>query len=387
MHRLLAAAQINRLSGVRLEAVTQQFSQGNLEYTENALDLGINGQGFFVVEDANGLNYTRAGAFQIDREGYVVNSMGQRMQVFTPNDRGVGVTETTFNTGVLEDLQLKFGDIAPKATAEVNGTLNLRSDATQPVDADGEVIEFDINEPDSYNYSTSMTVYDSLGTPRTATFYFVKGEEPLAWTSYVSLDGSEPVEFAIEFDSNGNLTSEGLVEITFDMEAIDPVNGATIGPLDPEGDPPEGTNIVTFDFTGLTQYGTRYSVSDLTQDGYTTGRLNSFDVDQDGVVFARYTNGQSEILGQVAMANFKNPQGLLQVGDNNWAATLAAGDPVYGSAGTSNLGLIQSGALEASNVDLAEELVNLITAQRNYQANAQTISTADQITQTIINIR
>jgi flagellar hook protein FlgE len=376
-------------SGVRLEAVTQQFSQGNLEYTENALDLGINGQGFFVVEDANGLSYTRAGAFQVNRDGYVVNSMGQRMQVFTPNDRGVGVTETTFNTGVLEDLQLKFGDIAPKATAEVKATLNLRSDATQPVDADGAEIEFNINDPDSYNYSTSMTVYDSLGTPRTATLYFVKGADPLLWTGYVSLDGSEPFEFEIEFDSNGKLTSEAVQQVEFDMEAVDPINGATIGPLDPDADPAEaeGTNVVEFDFTGLTQYGTRYSVSDLTQDGYTTGRLNSFDVDQDGVVFARYTNGQSEILGQVAMANFKNPQGLLQVGDNNWAQTLAAGDPVYGSAGTSNLGLIQSGALEASNVDLAEELVNLITAQRNFQANAQTISTADQITQTIINIR
>lgn len=374
-------------SGVRLEAVTQQFSQGNLEYTENALDLGINGQGFFVVEDASGLYYTRAGAFQVNRDGLVVNSLGQRLQVFPPNNKGLGVTETTFNTGVLDDLQLEFGDIAPKATADVKATLNLRSDAVQPVDANGDPIEFSMSDPNSYNYSTSMTVYDSLGTPRIATFYFVKGEEPLAWTGYVSLDGSEPVEFEVTFDSNGNLTSEGLIDIEFDMEAIDPVNGATIGPLDPDADPPVGTNVVTFDFTGMTQYGTRYSVSDLTQNGYTTGRLNSFDVDQNGIVFARYTNGQSQILGQVAMANFKNPQGLLQVGDNNWAATLAAGDPVYGAAGTANLGLIQSGALEASNVDLAEELVNLITAQRNFQANAQTISTADQITQTIINIR
>lgn len=380
-------AKISIGSGVRLAAVTQQFSQGNLEYTQNALDLGINGQGFFVVKDASGLFYTRAGAFQVDREGYVVNSLGQRLQVFPPNIGEVGVTETTFNTGRLEDLKLTFGDIAPKATTEINAQINLRSDAQQPVDEDGEPIEFDMNNPDSYNYSTSVTVYDSLGTPRVLTLYFVRGEEPLNWTAYASLDGSEPIQFDLTFDSNGRLSSEGLIELEFDMAAIDPNNGATIGPLDPNADPPVGTNVVTLDISRMTQYGTQYSVSDLTQDGYTTGRLSSFDVDQNGIVYARYTNGQSQILGQVALANFKNPQGLLQVGDNNWALTLAAGDPVYNAPGHSNLGLIQSGALEASNVDLTEELVNLITAQRNFQANAQTISTADQITQTIINLR
>ncbi len=385
-----AYAYINKISigsGVRLAAVTQQFSQGNLEYTQNALDLGINGQGFFVVEDASGLYYTRNGAFQVDRDGYVVNTFGQRLQVFPPNIGIIGVTKTTFDTGRLEDLKLDFGDISPKATTEINAQINLRSDATQPVDADGEPIEFSIDNPDSYNYSTSLTVYDSLGTPRVLTLYFVKGEEPLNWTAYASLDGSEPIQFDITFDSNGNLSSENSIELEFDMTAIDPNNGATIGPLDPNADPPVGTNVVTLDISKLTQYGTQYSVSDLTQDGYTTGRLSSFDVDQNGIVYARYTNGQSQILGQVALANFKNPQGLMQVGDNNWALALAAGDPVYNAPGHSNLGLIQSGALEASNVDLTEELVNLITAQRNFQANAQTISTADQITQTIINLR
>ncbi|QIK37978.1 flagellar hook protein FlgE [Caldichromatium japonicum] len=385
-----AYAYINKISigsGVRLAAVTQQFSQGNLEYTQNALDLGINGQGFFVVEDADGLFYTRNGAFQVDRNGYVVNSQGQRLQVFPPNIGNVGVIETTFNTGRLEDIQLDFGDISPKGTTQVNAQINLRSDATQPIDQNGEVIEFNMNNPDSYNYSTSVTVYDSLGTPRVLTLYFVKGEEPLNWTAYASLDGSEPIQFDMTFDSNGNLSSTGLVELTFDMTAIDPNNGATIGPIDPNANPPVGTNVVTLNISSMTQYGTQYSVSDLTQDGYTTGRLSNFDVDQNGIVYARYTNGQSQILGQVALANFKNPQGLLQVGDNNWAATLAAGDPVYNAPGHSSLGLIQSGALEASNVDLTEELVNLITAQRNFQANAQTISTADQITQTIINLR
>jgi len=148
----------------------------------------------------------------------------------------------------------------------------------------------------------------------------------------------------------------------------------------------KGTNIVSFDFSGLTQYGTKYSTSDLTQDGYTTGQLSSFDVDQTGIVYANYSNGHSSELGKVALANFANPQGLQQLGDSTWAETYAAGEPVFGDPGSSNLGLIQSGGLEASNVDIADSLVSLITAQRNYQANAKTITTADEAIQTVLNI-
>lgn len=383
-------------SGVRLAATTQQFSQGNIEYTENALDLAINGEGFFVLNDDGGRVYSRAGAFQVDRDGYVVNSEGQRLQVYPPVEEGVA--DTTFNAGALSDLQLQFGDNSPRATADVNATVNLASDASQPVDSSGTPIAtIDITDPNTYNYSTSVTVYDSLGTPRNMTMYFYKTANPLEWNVYAELDGGDPTvtvptnTITVTFDSNGNIDTTNTTGLpwkpTFDLTNYDPKNGATIGPLDTTQTPAVGTGEVTVDLSGLTQYGTKYSVSDLSQDGYTTGRLNGFDVDQSGVVFARYTNGQSAVLGKVVLANFKNPQGLQQLGDNNWAETYAAGDPIYGDPGTSNLGLIQSGGLEASNVDLAEELVNLITAQRNFQANAQTISTADEVTQTIINIR
>jgi len=357
------------------------------------LDLAINGQGFFVLNDGGSQVYTRAGAFQVDRDGYVVNSGGQRLQVFAPVEEGK--TDTTFNTGKLTDLKLDFGDNAPTATTKIDSTINLRSDATQIMEADGVTpVTFDSTDPKTYNYSTSLTLYDSLGTPRTATMYFVKTADPLVWESHVQLDGAiDPTVFpapdpqTLTFDSNGKLVDPtAAVDYEFDMTNYEPVNGATIGPIDTTATPPAGTNIVSIDYSGVTQYGTAYSVSDLSQDGYTTGRLTGFDVDQSGVVFARYSNGHSAELGEVGLANFANPQGLGQVGDNNWVATYAAGDPVYGDPGTSNLGTIQSGGLEASNVDIAEELVNLITAQRNFQANAQTITTADTITQTVINM-
>ncbi len=396
-------------SGVRLAATTQQFSQGNIEYTENSLDLAINGQGFFVLSDDGGRVFSRAGEFQIDRNGYVVNSSGQRLQVYEPVDKGV--TDTKFNSGVMSDLQLEFGDRAPAATTSVDAVMNLTSDAMPPVDSAGALIaDIDINDPDTYNYSTSVAVYDSLGTSRTMTLYYQKTgiaavppdpvtSDPGKWKVYAELDGlidgstldpSQTID--IVFDSNGKIDTAATTGLPFkpkfDLENnYLPSNGATIGPVDLTAAPPAATNEVTIDISSLTQYGTKYSVSDLSQDGFTTGRLSGFDVDQTGVVFARYTSGQSAALGKVALANFKNPQGLQQLGNNNWAETFAAGDPIYGDPGTSNLGLIQSGGLEASNVDLAAELVNLITAQRNFQANDQTISTADEITQTIINIR
>ncbi|WP_210424697.1 flagellar hook-basal body complex protein [Marichromatium bheemlicum] len=256
----------------------------------------------------------------------------------------------------------------------------------------GAPVKFDQTDPNSYQYSTSLTLYDSLGAPRTATMYFVKTENTLEWEAYVDLAGSNlsppqpqgPVK--LTFDSNGVMTSPTTAtDFEFDLANYDPVNGGKLGEIDPATG--EASGVVSIDFSDITQFGPQYSVDDLNQDGFTTGRLVGFDVDQSGVVFARYTNGQAAALGQVALANFTNPQGLLKLGDNNWAESFAAGDVVYGEAGTSSLGLVQSGGLEASNVDLAEELVNLIVAQRNYQANAQTISTADAITQTIINIR
>ncbi|WP_019623465.1 flagellar hook protein FlgE [Thioalkalivibrio thiocyanoxidans] len=358
--------------GSRLLDVSQQFSQGRMEFTENGLDLAIDGEGFFMVSDEGGNYYTRAGEFQVDRDGYLVNNQGQRLQGFEPDDPGS--TDTGFNTGASDDLRLQTGASTPQATSEIEALVNLQSDA--PVlDPD----DFDFEEPESYNFSTSLTVYDSLGTARDAQIYFQKtGSQE--WNAHARIsngtddDGnpqfldSDPIP--LEFNGSGQLTS-------------DPEEPFTFTGLFNDADPLE----INFDFAGTTQYGGDFAVNDLGQNGFASGRLTGVDIDSSGVVFARFTNGQSSVLGQVAMANFRNPQGLEQLGNNLWAETFAAGDRTLDAPGSGNLGEIQAGALEASNVDIAQELVNLITAQRNFQANAQTISTADQVTQTIINIR
>ncbi len=354
-------------SGTSLLAVSQQFSQGRTEFTENGLDLAINGEGFFVLSDGGSRVFTRAGEFQVDREGFLVNSQGQQLQGYPPQTPGSA--EAEFNTGQLQDLRLQTGDAPPQATTDVEALVNLRSDAEEP-----PVAPFDLEDPETYNFSTSLTVYDSLGTARDASMYFVKGPNDLEWTVHVGVEGEEYAAFDLEFDGSGQLVDVAPDPAEVTVPTADLGNGAE-------------DLVFELDFGGTTQYGGDYAVNDLNQNGFASGRLTGIDIDQSGAVFARFTNGQSTVLGQVAMANFTNPQGLEQLGNNNWAETFSAGEPVFAAPGTGNLGTIQSGALEASNVDIAQELVNLITAQRNFQANAQTISAADQVTQTIINIR
>ena len=348
--------------GVRLARVAQQFTQGNIDFTQNALDLAINGEGFFVLSDAGSRLYTRAGAFSVDRDGYVVNAVGQRLQVFPANPGG------GFNTGALSDLRLDTSEGAPNATTRVTAALNLNAAETA---LGGAASDIDITDPSTYNYSTSITVYDSLGQSHTATVYFRKVNTN-EWATALAINGSRVGDGSpnLTFDATGAISSGGTVTYA----AYNPGNGAN------------ALNI-TFDYTKATQYGTNYAINSLSQDGYTTGRLSGIDIDSTGVVFARYTNGQSKELGKVALARFPNPQGLEQRGDTVWAETYTSGDVLLGEAGTGTFGVIQSGALEASNVDIAEQLVNLITAQRNFQANAQVITTADTVTQTIINIR
>jgi flagellar hook protein FlgE len=380
-------------AGVRLAAVTQQFGQGNIDFTGNNLDLAINGRGFFVMSDQGVQVYSRAGAFQVDRDGYVVNSDGLRLQGFQPIDEGGALTTTPrFNTGGLSDIRIDTIEAPPRATTEVQALLNLRSDDPQPDNTGFVWNTIDPNAvppitapPNAYNYTTSMTMYDSLGQAHTATYYFVSQLDdtvdppanPLDWTAHMTIDGRYVGEEAITFQPDGTL-DQGAGYDTLDFGGglvnFDPENGAD--PLN-----------VSVDLSGMTQYGSSYTVNALRQDGNTTGRLASVDIDESGVVYARYTNGTAEALGKVALANFQNPQGLQQLGDNSWAQSFAAGEALIGEAGSGDFGQIQSGGLETSNVDIAAQLVNLITAQRNFQANAQVIQTADAVTQTIINIR
>jgi flagellar hook protein FlgE len=349
-------------NGVRTSNVAQQFSQGNIDFTDNSLDLALSGQGFFVLSDGGATAYTRAGAFQVDRDGYIVNAQNQRLQAYPPTDAG------TFNTGSLSDIQLVTSESAPNATTEAEIVLNLPANATAPTTA-----PFDPADLNSYNRATSLTTYDSLGAAHTATMYFVKTANPNEWTTSLYVDGTAVgTAQTLQYSNQGALTTPAGGQITF--PAYTPATGAA--PMN-----------MTFDFSQSTQFGNTFNVNSVIQDGYTTGRLIGMDIDSTGVVQARFTNGRSLALGQVAIANFANPQGLQQLGDTSWAETFGSGQALRGQAGNSGFGLVQSGALEASNVDITEQLVNMITAQRNFQANAQMISTADAITQTIINIR
>ena len=349
-------------NGVRVSNVAQQFTQGNIDFTNNSLDLALSGQGFFILNDGGALAYTRAGAFQVDNQGFVVNARQQRLQVYPPSADG------QFNTGALTDIQLVTSESAPSATTNVDVTLNLPANAAPPT-----VAVFDPANVNSYNNATSLTTYDSLGAAHTATMYFVKTANPNEWTTQLYVDGNAVgTAQTLNYDNTGALTNPASGQIAF--PAYTPATGAA--PMN-----------MSFNFADTTQYGGNFTVNAITQDGYTTGRLIGMDIDSTGVVQARFTNGRSLALGQVALANFSNPQGLQQLGDTNWAETFGSGQALRGQAGNSGFGLVQSGALEASNVDITAQLVNMITAQRNFQANAQMISTADAITQTIINIR
>ena len=349
-------------NGVRVNAVTQQFAQGNVEFTDSNLDLAISGQGMFVLSDNGALSYTRAGAFQMNRDGYVVNAQQQRVQVYPPLAAG------GFNTGGLADLRLVTTDSAPAATATVEYVLNLPGNATPPLQA-----PFDSNNPNTFTQATSLTLFDSLGATHTGTMYFNKTAVANQWEARLFVDGSDTGAVqTLQYSNTGILQTPvgGLLP----FPAFNPTTGAA--PMN-----------ITVDLSQSTQFGSTFSVGSVSQDGFTTGRLIGIDIDETGIVQARFTNGNSQALGQVAIANFANPQGLQQLGSTQWAETFASGQALRGQAGNSGFGLVQSGALEGANVDVTEQLVQMITAQRNFQANAQMISTADSITQTIINLR
>jgi len=349
-------------TGVRVSSVSQQFTQGNIGFTDNNLDLAISGQGFFIMND-NGTNaYTRSGALGVDRNGFVVNNQQQQLTIFQADVNGN-------ITGATGPLQLDRSDIAPAATTTVDVQANL--DASAPIIP--AATAFNITDASSYTNSTSLTMFDSLGSPHLSTMYFRKTADN-AWDVRQFVDGAQvntgaPAGEAITFDPAGAITSGSPTSMTFT-----PSGGAA-------------AMTVNVDYNNTSQYGSPFSVNSLSQDGFATGRLSGIDISTTGVITSRFTNGQSRTLGQIAIATFNNSQGLRQLGDTAWAETFDSGSPLVGGPGTGAAGLIESGALEGSNVDLTAELVNMITAQRNFQANAQVISTADTVTQTIINIR
>jgi flagellar hook protein FlgE len=355
-------------NGVTLQQVEQQFSQGNIETTGNSLDLALSGNGFFTVASNGATQYTRAGSFQTNANGQVVNAANQNLQVYPPTSNG------QFNTTTLTNLVIPTGDNAPAASTTASMAFNLPAGAAAPT-----AVPFDPANANSYNQSTSMTLYDSLGAAHTASFYFVNTGGS-TWNAYEYIDGTavNTTPVALTYSNAGALT--GVVDAAGGTNA-DEISFGTYTPTTGAA-----AMNVTYNMADSTQYGNTFGVTAITQNGYTTGQLSGVSVSSTGVVQANYTNGQSAALGQVAVANFADQQGLQQVGNTNWVQTFASGQPVYGQAGGSGVGVIESGSLEESNVDITSELVNMITAQRAFQANAEMVSTENTITQTTINI-
>lgn len=573
-------------AGVLTQDISQQFSQGNVSFTENSLDMAINGNGFFVVKEDQTNTFTRAGLFGLDKENYVVNNSGARLQGYLADDQGqIGGTladlqvnnqglvpkpttrvDETFNLSANDDVLvvrstttdgaaigiaqagasngytagtidlngvqqnipsadgLSAGQIAQElsvlqgvsasatttstinvttgfpltgsdltvngipfigntatelaqningangltASADAAGVISVTSSTGQDVsfDVSGGAIsadvvggagspititaagtaqatvggtvditlengtnltnalatnvftpnptlssvvnQFDPTNPATYNSVTSATIYDSKGIAHDLNQYFVKeptsiSTAPGTWTTYVQIDGQNVgpndvagvptlASFKLQFNPDGTLDTGGSDSIII-SNWTPRGSGDDVGVLGPQDPPtlpipePAVSSNFEIDVTNATSFGSPFAVNALSQNGFTTGNLTGVEVGETGELFARYSNGETKVLGQIALANFANPPGLIALGDTGWAESLESGQPLLGEPGTAQLGRIQAGALEDSNVDLTEQLVNLILAQRNFQANAKTIETADAITQTIINLR
>jgi flagellar hook protein FlgE len=456
-------------SGVLLSEVAQQFKQGNMEFTESTLDLAVSGEGFFIMhpnQNSQNAVYTRAGAFQVDAGGFVVNAAGQYLQALPVNPDGT-VTSTSLSSTINLELPQTAGSPSPTTEVEIGANFQADGVALNPNN-------FDPSQPTSYNSSTSLTAYDSLGNSHISTFYFVKddgttNQQPEAEAVAISFGGYTAAE-ALEI---GNALTAATISTQTELQNFldgnvatlpnpagaftsPPASGATVAeaasaiwdawngtsswavftyiddgsgtqiPVDVVGGIPTGGatpayGMINFDASGTfrsqspspmaltgvaptngantmsisldfannspTQFATPFNVTRLSQDGYTAGRLTGIDIADTGVVRANYSNGTQVALGKIALANFANPQGLRQMGNTTWEESLGSGNPLVGEAGTGSFGNIQAGALENSNVDLTAQLVKLITAQRNFQANAKAIETASAVTQTVIQLR
>jgi flagellar hook protein FlgE len=364
--------------GVSIAAVAQQFTQGNITTTDNPMDLAINGSGFFqLTDDMSPPMYTRNGQFKVDRTGYIVNNEGLRLMGYPADGTG------TIMPGAAQALQLPTAGIDPAATSRIDLEFNLDSRAAVTLPAVGPQVDF--ANPNTYNNSTSLTVYDVKGQDVALTYYFQKTATD-TWNVYATANGTsllvdgagvpQPVTTMV-FPSSGGAPTAPAGPVALNIPVTTNAAGALTEPI-------AG---VQFNVSGATQFGAGFGVTNLVQNGYAPGQLVGITIEGSGIITARYSNGQSKPAGQIELANFRNPQGLQPLGGNAWARTFGSGDPILGTPGQGNLGVLQAGALEESNVDLTAELVNMITAQRVYQANAQTIKTQDQVMQTLVNLR
>lgn len=399
-------------SGVQVNNIRQVHSQGGINFTQSSLDLAISGEGYFNLGGGGTGVYTRAGSFTLDREGYIVNSAEQRLQGLSADANG-NISPVT------GDIRIDTSSAPPNATTEVSLGVNLDSGtaATTSQFVGG-------NSPADTTFSnlSSTTIYDSLGNAHVLTTYYIKADEAAAapapvagninqWYLGFQIDGQDLYDpTAIGATNSGSLPVVNFnTDGTFNSVSTPVAAGTAFPAAANPGTITQrtGTNLFQLDFPlsngasalsfslnfnnqtmgSTTQFGSSFAIQASDQNGYSTGRIEDIELDSSGTIFGRFSNGQSRALGQVQLAKFANPEGLRPSGDTAWSESSASGAPTIGAAGTGSLGIINSGALEQSNVDITSELVALITAQRNFQANAQTIRTADTVTQTIINLR
>ncbi len=454
--------------GSKVSQIAQQFSQGNIESSNNPLDIAINGAGFFRTTVAGATQYTRNGQFSLDKQGFMVNAQGAMLTGYAASPTG-GIL-----AGSPVPIQINTSDLKPVATTKVETELNLDSRVENPPKN-----PFNASDPETYNKQIPIDVFDTLGNPHVMSSYYVRTDAG-KWDVYVANDGIEVNNLKVAaaaqgtasptFDTVNNArsawrsaaqavppnattlattlaayaTAAGAMvsaaaasatpfaataaqqaaitaaaslsggvlgntpeDVDLDIAAAVKLRPSPVGTLlfDAKGTlsaatapltvplpifPPTGaanTLTVTLNFTGSTQYGTATSEKKSIQDGYTAGHLQRFSASADGIILGQYSNGESQALGQIVLGNFANPNGLSPLGNNAWAETSVSGVALIGAPTTGSLGVLQSSAVENSNVDLTAELVNMITAQRVYQANAQTIKTQDSVLQTLVNLR
>lgn len=374
--------------GVRVTNIRQEHNQGDLQMTDRNLDLAVEGLGMFRLDNDGSASYTRSGNFSLDREGFIVDTQGNRLT-------GYGVDANAKITPVVTDLQIDYSDLQPSQSSKVDLTANLDTRALVPGQDEtytGTALQFDVSDADTYNFSTSTLVYDSLGSSEMANIYFQKNDAT-SWTAFPYV-GDQYIPSIGATGAAGDADDAGLpgVKLIFgssgELESVDddPNKVAfTSEDYDPASGGAARMNL-TFDISEITQTFDAFGVNRISQDGFSGGRLEDFDIDSAGVIFGRYTNGQTNTMGQVTLTNFANESGLRKSGNTNWTETYASGEPATGVPGSASLGTLLSGSLEGSNVDITQELVSMITAQRSFQANAKVISTGDTLTQTVINI-
>ncbi|KVV49001.1 flagellar biosynthesis protein FlgE [Burkholderia cepacia] len=356
--------------GTRLNSVEQNFGQGGITTTNSSLDVAINGNGFFQMSNNGVTTYSRDGTFQRDKNGFIVDSQGRNLMGYAANAGGV------INTAQTVPLQAPTTNLAPTATTKISAQFNLNSQDTVPTKT-----PFNATDNTTYNYSTSIQVYDSLGGSQAVNMYFVKSAAG-TWEAYAGVQGGATNDLGtVTFNSSGAIQST-----TTGTPATPTTLLGQFQFTVPNTDGSATPQNLTLDLTGTTQYGGKDGVNNLAQDGFASGTLTTYTIGTDGKLTGNYSNGQTSVLGQIALANFNNPNGLVNLGGNQYAESSASGVPQISAPGSTNHGTLQGSALESSNVDLTSQLVNLITAQRNYQANAQTIKTQQTVDQTLINL-